>query len=291
MQKMEKSTDTDRHFYLLPLPPGLHAESAELFGFFTYEFRFGHTDALWSTAQGRFGRALRVTGLQHPAPNLICTVDRDEKKLSVSAPFATTVFDGKNVTSDPPRTSLWCLLYAQVKQADGLGYRNILFDERPLYQPSFGLIKERLIKEWKQTGVVSAFEVEAAFYLHEALYSQAARYGETIWSNTEISDILELYGLPVDAPLSVLCVETFGHITNIKEHINNFNQVQGKVAQSLVLEYGKAQEENIVAMIRRGNRAQQHDNGDKPLSDDLGKYRILRTSPLTEVPFVCCTEC
>lgn len=29
----------------------------------------------------------------------------------------------------------------------------------------------------------------------------------------------------------------------------------------------------------------------KPLSDQLGEYRILRTSPLTEVPFVCCTNC
>jgi hypothetical protein len=123
------------------------------------------------------------------------------------------------------------------------------------------------------------------------LYSQAVRYGETTWSNTDISDILELYGLPSDAPLSVLCVEIFGHITNIKEHINNFQQVQGKLAQSLVLEYGKEQEESIVSMIRRGNKAQQNDNLDKPLSDDLGKYRILRTSPLTEVPFVCCTEC
>ena len=29
----------------------------------------------------------------------------------------------------------------------------------------------------------------------------------------------------------------------------------------------------------------------RPLSDKLGYYRILRTSPLAEVPFVCCTEC
>ncbi len=41
MQPMEKAKDSDRH-YLLPLPPGLHSESPELFGFFTYEFRIGH---------------------------------------------------------------------------------------------------------------------------------------------------------------------------------------------------------------------------------------------------------
>jgi len=28
-----------------------------------------------------------------------------------------------------------------------------------------------------------------------------------------------------------------------------------------------------------------------PVSDELGHHRILRTSPLTEVPFVCCTDC
>ena len=41
--------------YLLPLPPGLHSESPELFGFFTYELRVGHTSRIWCTAQGRFG--------------------------------------------------------------------------------------------------------------------------------------------------------------------------------------------------------------------------------------------
>jgi hypothetical protein len=28
-----------------------------------------------------------------------------------------------------------------------------------------------------------------------------------------------------------------------------------------------------------------------PLSDDLGHYRILRTSPLAAVPEVCCVDC
>jgi hypothetical protein len=29
----------------------------------------------------------------------------------------------------------------------------------------------------------------------------------------------------------------------------------------------------------------------RALGDELGNYRILRTSPLTEVPFVCCPTC
>jgi hypothetical protein len=66
MQAMEKAAGDDDLHYLLPLPPGLHAESAELFGFFSYEFRIGHghwsnegeKENLWSTAQGRFGRRI-----------------------------------------------------------------------------------------------------------------------------------------------------------------------------------------------------------------------------------------
>jgi hypothetical protein len=246
---------------------------------------------LWSTAQGRFGRVLRVSGLQHPAPNLYCTVNRDDKVLKVSAPFATPVFNGRNVTSDPPRTSLWALLYAQVKQADGLDFRNILLDEKQLVQPDLGIIRERLVQEFKERKIGAGFEFETAFRLHEALYKEAPRYGETMWTNTEIIEILELYGLPTDSPLSVLCVETFGQITNIKEHINNFENVQNKVVQSLSLEYGKDQEKKIANMVRRGNEAQLKGNNDRPLSNELGKYRIVRTSPLVEVPFICCTEC
>src|SRR5690606_5052097 len=139
MQAMEKASGNDNIHYLLPLPPGLHAESPELFGFFTYEFRIGHghwsnleagKDNLWSTANGRFGRPLRITGMQHPAPTLLCTVDRDKDNVYVSAPYAKAVFNGKDVTADPPRTQLHCVLFAQVEQADGLEYRNILLKEK-----------------------------------------------------------------------------------------------------------------------------------------------------------------
>ena len=71
MQVMQKASDSDRH-YLLPIPPGFNSESAEMFGFFTYEFRIGHyrnkntQEMAWCTAQGRFGR--RFAGHRHPAP-------------------------------------------------------------------------------------------------------------------------------------------------------------------------------------------------------------------------------
>jgi len=40
---------------------------------------------VWTQAQGRFGRQLRATGIQHPAPTLTCSVNRDPDKLYVSA--------------------------------------------------------------------------------------------------------------------------------------------------------------------------------------------------------------
>ena len=104
--------------YLLPLPPGLHAESPELFGFFTYELRVGHTQPIWCTAHGRFGHPTRLSGVQHPAPPLKVLVDRTPGAMSVTAPFAVAVFNGRNVTSRPPKTEIWCMLYAQVLQAD-----------------------------------------------------------------------------------------------------------------------------------------------------------------------------
>jgi hypothetical protein len=120
MQPMQKASDSDRHC-LLPLPPGIHADAAEMFGFCTYEFRVEHyrdgEEMAWTTTQGRFGRPLRVTGIQHPAPTLTCNVNRDEQKVYVSAPCAVAEFNGRNVTADPPRTQLWGLLYTQVKQA------------------------------------------------------------------------------------------------------------------------------------------------------------------------------
>ena len=64
-----------KNHFLLPLPPGITEEALELFGFWTYELRVGHA-RIWSTAQARFGRPLRVTGVQHPAPTLNCLVAR-----------------------------------------------------------------------------------------------------------------------------------------------------------------------------------------------------------------------
>jgi hypothetical protein len=121
-----------RQFCLLPLPPALTSDDLRLFGFWTYEFRVGHAK-MWSTAQGRFGRPLRVSGLQHPPPHLICSLQRNKEKIDVSAPFAVTVYNGDrlyDLQAGDPQTRIWFMLYAQVLQADGASYRNVLLDRR-----------------------------------------------------------------------------------------------------------------------------------------------------------------
>lgn len=290
MQKMEKSID-GRHFYLLPLPEGLHSESAELFGFFTYEFRFGHTDQLWSTGQGRFGRPFHLTGLQHPAPNLLCIVNRDEKQIRVMAPFAMAVHNGQNVTADPPRTSIWCLLYAQVKQADGMGYRNILIGEKNLVYKEVASTPNNPIHHGEDTGLglleIKRLAIQQQ-HLQLAQQKEAVKYSEGMWLNTEVEEILELYGLPIDAPLSVVCVEVFGFIRNLADHVSDLETVKEEMIESVTVNLDK----NVGAYLSKMLKKPIKPNVDNslPMSDQLGLYRILRTSPLTEVPFICCTE-
>lgn len=321
MQPMEKAKDSDRH-YLLPLPPGLHSESPELFGFFTYEFRIGHYqyqdtndrhsrgEDVWTTAQGRFGRPLRATGIQHPAPTLTCTVNRDEEKLYATAPYAVAVARGKNVTSDPPRTEIWCLLYAQVKQADNKDYRNVLIDEKKLdwrvrvehdkkvewfarYDArQRQTLKEITIRNWRD-------ELDYANFRHiyqladpATVNKDATKYGTAVWSNNEISQLLALYGLPPDSPLSVLGVEMLPTITNLHEHVNKLPEpavlknLQRNVPAEALPAEGRMKE--LAARIAAQPFAAAER---RPLSDHLGHHRILRTSPLAEVPFVCCPEC
>lgn len=380
MQAMEKASDDDDIHYLLPIPPGLHPESPELFGFFTYEFRIGHghwsngeegKENLWSTAQGRFGRPLVIAGMQHPAPTLLCNVNRDTDKVYVNAPYAKAVWKGKNVTSDPPRTQLHCVLYAQVKQADRLEYRNILLDEklmtlvRPKPQTAVGTVSpgiftadtvtsiahissiwtvdkvdeisrakvvlsnltlinevsrlqtdevfqpriDRAMRDYKAgrvvkmdtamaTNILEAYEkikeVKAAPVLPKAAFTDATLVAGAIkaiykdlhktatatWTNEEIAMLLKQLGLPEDAALSVLVVEVFGNITNIFDHFLPLSDERIEAAHS------DASTQNLAAILK-----ERRARSEQALNAQLGNYRILRTSPLTEVPFVCCPTC
>lgn len=178
-------SDSPLH-YAVPLPPGLTADSPELFGFFVYELRVGHLQG-WSTAQGRFGRVLRVTGVQHPAPVLLCTAARQTTAITVSAPYALPVFGGQNLTPVPPRSEMWVLLYAQVMQADGVDSRNVLLSRKPAL-----LSDNRFNKRFT--------------------FSAMGLPGYSYWDETEVESLLAGLGLPLNSPLSVLAVEVLPEI-------------------------------------------------------------------------------
>jgi hypothetical protein len=194
------------HIFLLPLPADVPADDPRLFGLWTYELRFGHV-APWSTAHGRFGRPRRVTGIQHPAPSLPCAaswrlvltklpIDRPASPapasphpapgrvsivertyvLVATAPYATPVLDGRRVGDGFPRTIIGFLVYAQARQADGSGQRNILLAHQ---------------------GVT------------EVIAPGQAGYGTAEFTQADIEAAATGLGLPAEAPISVLAVEFY----------------------------------------------------------------------------------
>jgi hypothetical protein len=196
------ASPTDPLRYLLPLPDGLAADDPRLFGLWTYELRYGHK-APWSLAHARYGRPLQVSGIQHPAPTLPCVAIWQRYdgfivtdgaaplipihlptrwRVVVTAPFATPVHeDGRRVGTRIPYTALSFLIYAQVIQVDGSGYRNILLTHQG-------------------ATAVDPRDTQAGF---------AYDYGQAIFSQEDIHARLAEEGLPEDAPLSVVAVEFY----------------------------------------------------------------------------------
>ena len=295
MEEMIKADSSDVH-YLVPLPPGLHAASAELFGFFTYELRVGHKKG-WSTAQGRFGSALRTTGAQHPLPQLFCTVNRNEKYIIVNAPYAQTLFNGADVTSKPPRTQLWALLYAQVKRADDMAYRNILLDDQLFVLPPPQIDP--------QTGM-QIIDIN----------TDAIQYGITGWLNRDVERLLKQFGLPVDSKLSILTVEMlpgYDKFFSPRADIRQEREGQAAAGDITLLDFHEGMEVQLfknsmfratesAALLQQQKEKDLYDHMEekfiseaqkqekiRPLTEQLGTQRILRTSTLVPVPEVCCT--
>lgn len=185
-----------RHF-LLPIPPGMTPDSPELFGFWTYELRVGHAGtglANWSTAQARFGRPLRATGVQHPAPVLKCLVSRGTDGVRASAPFATPVLNGqKQFSFGQPWTKMWMLLYAQVTQADGASQRNVLLLTERADPPPPALGTNLLLDSITTRDVYGV-----------ALFSQK---DDPKTGRTGLETVLNNLLLPLNSALSVLAVE------------------------------------------------------------------------------------
>ena len=91
-------------------------------------------------ADGRRRRAASVrrcaiAGVQHPAPPLECQAARGKTHILVRAPFATPVYQGRNMRPRHPRSDMWSLLYARVRQVDAEAWRNVLIAQTRLFPP------------------------------------------------------------------------------------------------------------------------------------------------------------
>ena len=89
------------------------------------------------------------------------------------------VLNGKNITHDPPRTEVWALLYAQVRQADGKDSRNILLDDRKL------TLKRRLRGRFEDAEGLSLFGFEN---------DDSPARAEMRWTQDQILAALEIWG-------------------------------------------------------------------------------------------------
>ena len=228
----------------------------------------------------------------------------------VTAPFAVAVHNGRDVTADPPRTQVWALLYAQVRQADNLDFRNILLDDRILdwrVRIERG-IPQDWITRYTEKERATLKEIAVANFRDDVDYAKyrrtltlndatvvnrdATKYGTCIWTNAEVSQLLARFGLPQGSPLSVLCVEILPHITSVYEHVSGLDTrhvqtgFRDRVGGDSFPSDVQVQKEVSTQALLSDAFARP-----RPLTTQLGQYRILRTSPLAEVPAVCCPDC
>ena len=246
--------------FLLPLPPGIYPDSEELFGFFTYEFRVGHQDPKkWSTAQGRFGSPLRLTGVQHPAPPMLLSTVKDRDKVVISTRHAQSFFNGRNITPVKPRTDIYACLYAQVLQADGIHYRNVLIDRLLLLKPFFTQDMDEVTAYNKRKSEKE--DVHNPFSPPESpvLLPGTPPYAVGFWNLKSIREKLRFLGINENASLSVLAIELMPR--------NDFHNNELRSPDPQV----------IVPRLQ-------------PQELQLDQIRILRTSRLCPVKDTCAVE-
>jgi hypothetical protein len=164
-----------------------------------------------------------------------------------------------------PQTTLWFMLYTQVLQVDGAAHRNILLAHR----------QGRLLPDWGGNPYLVGEEGKLSEeYLSYKLLTvhtvNREPRGFTLFSQHLIEQALTELGLPLNSPLSVLAVEVLPG----PFHIRNLDRNLGLVGEA---------NPNFVAASNSGGASTQED----PLGTQLGKRRILRTSPLTPVPAIC----
>jgi hypothetical protein len=119
----------------------------------------------------------------------------------------------------------------------------------------------------------------------------ATKFGTTIWLNDDVTRMLAQYGLPADSALSVLCVEILPRITNVFDHVSALHKRDVREKMRAMMDSSNFPSDGAIAeeLATRSIALKSiRFDEDRPLSDQLGHYRILRTSPLMKVPYVCC---
>ena len=287
MTQLKPSGSSPVHF-LVPLPGAISPSALDLFGFWTYELRCGHLQ--WSTAQGRFGRAFRVAGVQHPCPPLTANVERintlpsdggaKQPCIVASADLAQTVLNGQSLTAkSAPQTQIWFLLYAQLRRADGGAYRNLLLSKLQGIQP----VTKRVTTNVAGIAQQQAITVRAAF------------------SQAQIDKILAEFRLPFNTPLSVLAVELFNNefLVIREQDFDNAPNLDVSSKAKLLRSVSSASDKTTggstatsLATPTTSDEVSTRATAaavaiDDPLGQELGSQRILRTSPLTPVRAIC----
>jgi hypothetical protein len=276
MTQLLPSGSSKVHF-MVPLPGAVSPSALGLFGFWTYELRCGHLQ--WSTAQGRFGRPLRVAGVQHPCPPLVADVERihavpygggpQQPCICATANLAQTVLNGQSLTSVRNlQTQIWFLLYAQLRRVDGGAYRNLLLTKLQGILPNPDIVRK-----------------DYATILQQQAIPATAAFPQAL-----IDDILYELRLPGNTPLSVLAVELFNRESLVisdggfsAEVLDGTAAAASSAQDSSIPAAGSSPDASPVASQLRQQTLIVND----PLGRELGSQRILRVSPLTPVRAVC----
>jgi hypothetical protein len=178
---------------------------------------------------------------------------RENDAVLVSAGYAQSYQDGRNCTPQTPRTDIFALLYAQVMQADGKHFRNVLISQRMLLKPIFERDPQRLLalKAIQERAHFAITGVPAPYILPQGDMPQ----GNTFWHMKDVRILLLRLGIDINAPLSVMTIE----LMPPNDHVDYTN------ARHLGSGFSS--------------------NGDGELA--LDKVRILRTSRLCKLSDSC----
>ena len=120
---------------------------------------------------------------------------------------AQSFFNGKNLTPEIPRTDIYACLYAQVLQADGLQFRNILIDRIPLLKPLFTTDAQKLAIYHKQKEEKEKPDTPFSPPDAPVLLPGTPPYATGFWNLKSIRERLRFIGIEENASLSVLALE------------------------------------------------------------------------------------